>query len=140
MIKVLKPLLAVGNAFVRWALRSRFHWTLSHNVVLLEITGRKSGNKYLVPVNYRLSTNGITIMTYRRRQWWRNLRGADTLPVYFKGKKRLTAVELVLDDLEAIASGLVDRGWVRKSVAPARAEETVLIRLNFTDDEEKPVG
>ena len=133
MIKLLKPFLAIGNAFVKRLMRGRIHWLLSRNVVLLEVTGRKSGRVYLVPVNYRTSQDGISVMTYRRRQWWRNLQGGDLLPVYFKGRRRLTKPEVVTDDLDAIAQGLVERGWVRKSVAPTSAEQSVLIQLVFID-------
>lgn len=133
MIKLLKPFLAIGNAIVKRILQGRLHWLLSRNVVLLEVTGRKSGHVYLVPVNYRTSQDGISVMTYRRRQWWRNLRDESVLPVYFKGQRRMTKPEVVTDDFDAIAQGLVERGWVRKSVAPTSAEHSVLIRLVFVD-------
>lgn len=138
MSKLLKPFLAIGNAIVKWLLRSRFHRLLSGKVVLLEITGRKSGRKYLVPVNYRAAQDGISVMTYRRRQWWRNLRQADALPVYLKGRKLIMTPEVVLDDPGAIAQGLIDRGWVRKSIAPAAAGEAVLVRLRLSGKDKSP--
>lgn len=140
MIKLLKPFLAIGNTCVKRVLRSRFHWLLSSNVLLLEVTGRKSGRVYLVPVNYRASQGGISVMTYRHRRWWRNLRNEDALPVYFKGQRRFMKPEVVTDDLDAIADGLVERGWVRKSVAPAKAEDSVLVRLRFVQILSPQVG
>lgn len=126
---LLKPILLPGNALVRWLLRSRLHWLLSGQVVLLEVRGRRSGRVYLVPVNYRPTEYGIAVMTYRGRKWWRNLRGVDRMFIYLRGKRVEVRPELVLDDLDAIAQGLVERGWVRKAVANAKAEESVLIRL-----------
>lgn len=128
---VLKPFLAFGNAFVRGVLQTRFHWLLSRNVVLLKVTGRKSGRIYLVPVNYRTANGGISVMTYRRRQWWRNIEDGSELPVFFKGKLTIAAVEVVTDDLNAVAAGLLDRGWARRSMIRARAKDSVLIRLRF---------
>lgn len=128
---LLKPILSIGNRFVRWTLRSRFHWLLSRNVVLLEIRGRKSGKLYLVPVNYREFDGGISVMTYRHRNWWRNLKDGDEIAIWLRGDHISVMVELVPNDLDAIAAGLLDRGWVRKAVASAKAEEAILIRLHL---------
>ncbi len=136
MIKLLQPFLTVANIFVKILLRSRLHWLLSGNVVLLVVVGRKSGKAYLVPVNYRRSDGGISVMTYRRRQWWRNIETGSQLPVYFRGKLVPTRVEVVTDDEEAIARGLIERGWMRKSIAPAKAHECVLLRLKFGPSDE----
>ncbi len=78
-------------------------------------------------------------MTYRRRQWWRNIRPGAELPVYLEGKRTITTPEVITEDLEAIGAGLVDRGWVRKSVAPARAGDSVLIRLHLPESAVAPI-
>jgi deazaflavin-dependent oxidoreductase (nitroreductase family) len=129
---LLKPILAVGNFFVRRLLRSRLHWLLSHEVVMLEITGRKSGRLYLVPVNYRSFDGGVAAMTYRRRKWWLNLRGVDEIHIWLRGRRVAARVELVTDDYEAISRGLVERNWVRKAVANTNAKESLLIRLHVS--------
>ena len=133
MTVLLKPILAIGNFFVRRIMRGRFHWLLSRNVVLLEIRGRKSGRLYLVPVNYREFDGGVSVMTYRWRKWWRNLRDGDEIAIWLRGKRLSVRVEMVTDDHEAIAAALLDRGWVRKSIANAKAEEAVLMRLRRVD-------
>ena len=129
LMLLLRPFLRVGNAFVRRILRSPLHWLLSGQVVMLEITGRKTGRLYLVPVNYRDFDGGVTVLTYRGRKWWRNLRGVESVPIYLRGRRVQARVEMVLDDLPAISHALTERGWVRKTVADAQAQETVLIRL-----------
>ncbi len=138
MTKLLKPFLAIGNAFARRLLQSRFHWLLSGKVVLLHVTGRKSGRLYLlylVPVNYRQTENGISVMTYRARQWWPNIRDADELPIVLRGNLILAVSEVVTDDLDVIAAGLLDRGWARRSMVRATAKDSVLIRLRVAEGE-----
>ncbi len=130
---LLRPFLAINNAFVRRLLQSPFHRLLSGNVVLLSVIGRKSGRTYLVPVNYKLMPGGISVLTYRRRLWWRNLWGVDEVKARFRGSWVMMSPELVADDLEAIGQGLVERGWVRRSMFRAKAKESVLIRLRFKD-------
>ncbi len=131
MNRLLKPFLAIGNEVVRRVLKSRFHWMLSGNVVLLEITGRRSGRKYLVPVNYKPAKDGITVMTYRRRLWWRNLLDGGEFPIYFRGRQVTAVPEVETDDLDVIRNGLIERGWIRQSAFRAKAMESVLIRLQF---------
>lgn len=38
------------NVIVRALLRSPLHWAMSHNTMLLALTGRKTGRVYRVPV------------------------------------------------------------------------------------------
>ncbi|MDA0677504.1 MAG: nitroreductase/quinone reductase family protein [Chloroflexi bacterium] len=123
MRKQFKLFQVVGNACVKRVLRTRFHWLLSRNVVLLEIKGRKSGRTLLVPVNYRQHGDAISVMTYRGRKWWLNLRDVTELPVYLKGERVLAVPEIITDDHEAIAAALVDRGWIRKSLAPPHRKQ-----------------
>ena len=131
MYKLIMPILNIGNAITRRLLRSRLHWLLSHSVVMLEIVGRRSGKTYLVPVNYKPFDGGVSVMTYRRRHWWLNLKDVDQLQLWFKGTKVAVRPELVTEDLDAIQQGLTERGWARKAVVPARAKESVLIRLHW---------
>ncbi len=133
MLKLIKPFQTVGNAFVKRVLRTRFHWILSRNVVLLEITGRKSGRTYFVPVNYRQSGDTVSVMTYRGRKWWLNLRGVNELPIYLKGERVLAIPEVITEDHDAIAAALIDRGWIRKSIARSAAADAVLIKLRLSN-------
>ncbi len=136
MIKLLKPFLAIANALVTHLLRSRLHWLLSGNVVLLEVTGRRSGRVFFVPVNYSLITGGISVMGYRSRQWWRNIETGHQLPVYLRGQRTITNPEVITDDLEAMVAALVGRGWMRKTAARASARDSVLIQLRFPETNE----
>lgn len=41
-----------GNDFMAWVLRSPFHGMLSNGMMLITITGRKTGKTYTTPVGY----------------------------------------------------------------------------------------
>ncbi len=40
------------NKMMMWMLRSPFHGIVSKNIMLITVTGRKSGKKYTLPVSY----------------------------------------------------------------------------------------
>ena len=41
-----------GNDFMAWVLRSPFHGMLSNGMMLITVTGRKTGKAYTTPVGY----------------------------------------------------------------------------------------
>jgi hypothetical protein len=41
-----------GNDFMAWVLRSPFHGMLSGGMLLVTVTGRKTGKAYTLPVEY----------------------------------------------------------------------------------------
>jgi hypothetical protein len=41
-----------GNDFMAWVLHSPFYGLLSNGMMLITITGRKTGTKYTTPVGY----------------------------------------------------------------------------------------
>ena len=41
------------NPAICAVLRSRFHWLLSRGLMLVTVTGRKSGRQYTIPVGYQ---------------------------------------------------------------------------------------
>ncbi len=96
---------------------------------MLEVTGRRSGKLYLTPVSYVTAPGGILVMTYRHRQWWRNIEDGGELPIYLRGQRMVAMPQVVVDDLDAIGVALEHRSLMRKFVAPAKPEETVMIRL-----------
>ena len=52
------------------------HWTQSRFLILLTITGRKSGKTYTIPVGYqRYDDKLVTLVSKaKRKNWWRNFR------------------------------------------------------------------
>src|SRR4030042_5724542 len=74
------------NPIMVWLLRSPLHGMLSGNMMVLNYTGRKSGKAYHLPVSYiRLGEILLTI-SYKRRTWWRNLRGGAPVTIRLQGK------------------------------------------------------
>jgi deazaflavin-dependent oxidoreductase (nitroreductase family) len=63
-----------GNDFMIWLLRSPLHGMLSNSMMLITIAGRKTGQKYTLPVNYYRENGSFWVLTSRDRTWWRNVR------------------------------------------------------------------
>jgi hypothetical protein len=58
------------------------HHVVSHGFVAVTLTGRRSGRRITLPVNYRQRGDTVTInvMMPGNKVWWRNLQG-DGAPV-----------------------------------------------------------
>ena len=63
-----------GNDFMSWVLRSPLHGMLSNGMMLITVTGRKTGKKYTTPVEYFREDGNLWVMTSRDRTWWKNLK------------------------------------------------------------------
>jgi deazaflavin-dependent oxidoreductase (nitroreductase family) len=81
-----KRLNSIGNPFVSWLLRSPAHGLLSRNVMLVSVTGRKSGKTYTTPVEYKRTGNKVAVVSRAGRTWWRNLEGGAPVRVFLRGK------------------------------------------------------
>jgi len=79
---------------------------MSKTVMLITITGRKSGRQYNIPVSYIRDGDTITAETSRDRIWWRNLRGGAHVSLLVRGRvlKGIAATEET--DLRVIAIAL----------------------------------
>lgn len=66
-----------GNDFMAWVLRSPLHGMLSNGMMLITITGRKTGKTYTTPVGYYVEGETLWVITSRERKWWRNLQGGQ---------------------------------------------------------------
>lgn len=75
----------------------------SKTLMMLEFTGRRSGQSYSFPVGFM--QNGQTLFCYSPFSWWRNLRGGAPVTVVLRGHK-LTGVADVCTDTDQIAVGL----------------------------------
>jgi deazaflavin-dependent oxidoreductase (nitroreductase family) len=73
------------NAVMIWLLRSRLHGLLDRGILLVTVTGRKSGKTYTTPVNYLRDGDTLWVTSTRGRTWWRNLKGGAPLGVYLTG-------------------------------------------------------
>src|SRR3954454_565649 len=85
------------NPLVRALLRSPLHRLLSRRLVLLRITGRRSGRIFELPVGYVRDDAGIlvTVGAPERKQWWHNIDGPTPLTLVLRGRTWSGVAELV---------------------------------------------
>ena len=75
-----------GNDFMSWVLRSPLHGILSNGMMLITVTGCKTGNKYTLPVGYYRENGDLWVITSRNRTWWKNLRGGADVSLLLQRK------------------------------------------------------
>jgi hypothetical protein len=69
------------------------------------VTGRKSGKKYTLPVNYVREGEALWVTSQRERTWWRNLLGSAPLEVVLQGKTLPARGEALVEE-GAVVEGL----------------------------------
>ena len=85
-----------GNDFMTWMLRSPFHGILN-GMMLITVTGRKTGRQYTTPVGYYEQDGYLWILSNRDRTWWRNLQGGATVELFLKRKPAHAQAEVELE-------------------------------------------
>ena len=87
-----------GNGFISTVLRSPFHRLLSGGMMLITVTGRKTGKKYTTPVGYFYEGDVLWVITSRDRTWWRNTKLGADVSLLLRGKEVHGFAESVLDE------------------------------------------
>ena len=87
-----------GNDFMAWVLRSPFHGMLSNGMMLITITGRKTGRKFTTPVGYYREGDYLWVITSRDRTWWKNLQGGAEVGLLLKRKPVTAFADTDLDE------------------------------------------
>ena len=106
-----------ANDFVRLALESPFHIFMG-NMMLITVTGRRTGRRITTPVNYVREGDTLWIISRRSRRWWRNIEASPAVQLRLHGKEVPATAELVLDE-KSVASGV--GVYVRNLPMAARA-------------------
>ena len=75
-----------GNTFMSWILRSPIHGMLSDGMMLITITGCKTGKQYTTPVGYYRVNGELWVLTSRNRTWWKNLKGGADVSLLLRRK------------------------------------------------------
>lgn len=88
------------NPLMIWLLRSSFHKMISGSILLLTVTGRKSGRTITTPVNYIRDGRTLWVASDRERVWWRNLTGGAPLTVLLARKTKPARGEVILHEKE----------------------------------------
>ena len=87
-----------GNDFMAWVLRSPFHGMLSNGMMIITVTGRKTGKTYTTPVGYYEEGGYLWIVTNRERTWWKNLQGGAKVGLLLKRKSVQGTADTELDE------------------------------------------
>lgn len=99
-------LMKVVNPIVRWRLGRRVKGEMSRKLMVLHVTGRKSGRRYRIPVSRQMV--GGRLCTFTDGSWRHNLRGGAALQVTIDAKTKPARVELE-EDPGRIARVFLDR-------------------------------
>jgi hypothetical protein len=120
------------NPIMRSVLRSPLHPAVDKTVILLHITGRRTGRRYAIPVGRRNVDGQLAAFTHA--PWRLNLRGGADIDVTHDGRREAMRAELVEDPASVAAvfdDQLRELGWRKASRlglkvhvdrAPTRAE------------------
>lgn len=87
-----------GNDFMSWVLRSPLHGMLSNGMMLITITGRKTGKRYTTPVGYYEEGGFLWVITSRDRTWWKNFQGGANVDLLLKRRPVKGFAEVELDE------------------------------------------
>ncbi|MBQ1074633.1 nitroreductase family deazaflavin-dependent oxidoreductase [Micromonospora sp. C31] len=116
----------VVNRVMRWLLSSpRRAARVGRHLLLLHVTGRKSGRALQVPVAYRSAGDGRLLVLTNSR-WRVNLRDRPQVEITLRGTRRAAVAELV-EDPERVAR--VYRDLIRQA-GYAKAGRRMGIRIN----------
>jgi deazaflavin-dependent oxidoreductase (nitroreductase family) len=87
-----------GNDFMSWVLRSPLHGMLSNGMMLITITGRKTGKRYTTPVGYYEEGGFLWVITSRDRTWWKNFQDGANVDLLLKRRPVKGFAEVELDE------------------------------------------
>ncbi len=76
------------NPAIAWLLRSPLHPLLGWGLMLVTVTGRRSGRVYTIPVGYQPDGYApvVPVSKPSRKQWWRNYRDRRPIGVWLRGR------------------------------------------------------
>lgn len=121
----------VFNPLVVAILRSPAHRLLSGALLLLTVTGRRSGRNFTFPVMYAPDGDDLLVFVgmHEEKQWWRNLRGGAEVTVRVRGQEESRDAELLTGDRTALAEPLA--AYLRRfpKAEGAVKDQVVMVRL-----------
>ena len=92
------------NPMMIWLLKSPLHGMISKGVMLVSVTGCKSGRTISTPTNYLRDGNVLWVISWRDRKWWRNLRGKGKVRVLLAGKSVEGCGQVIEEEKEVAQS------------------------------------
>jgi deazaflavin-dependent oxidoreductase (nitroreductase family) len=113
----------IANFFIKGIVQSPLHGLLGPSFAVVAVAGTRTGKVYKTPINISQNDGGYTVVSYRSRTWWRNLRGGKAAQLTTSGKT-FPVVGHVIDSPADVAAGLAD--YFRRHPAYARYFEVRL--------------
>lgn len=101
-----KRLFRIINPVVKAILASPVHGLMSHNTLVIQFLGRKSGRLLSTPVSYVDADGEIRCFTSKAFPWWRNLVAGETVTLLLRGQWRTALPEVVIEDRDLKARAL----------------------------------
>lgn len=101
----------LGETGMRALLASPWHRRHSHNTLVLEVVGRRSGRRYRLPVSYVEDQGDLLVFVDEadRKLWWRNLRGGAPVRVLLLGRWQARQAEVAWEDYPAVLADALAR-------------------------------
>lgn len=98
-----------GNQLVAALLRSPLHGLVSGRLLLITVTGRRTGAEHTLPVGYREDDGRLTIPVLwpERKLWWRNLRDGAPVRLRLRGEDRAGRAQALTDDQKGVTVEVV---------------------------------
>ena len=99
-------IMSMLNPVIGAVLRSPLHRLVSPGLLLLTVTGRRTGRRYSIPVGYQRDGDDLVVMVSeaRSKQWWRNYEEPAPIEMRLRGEQRSGVAErseAVCSELEA---------------------------------------
>ncbi|MCA1781430.1 MAG: nitroreductase/quinone reductase family protein [Dermatophilaceae bacterium] len=116
---VINPMLTAALSSRRWSKR------VGERLLLLHVTGRKTGREFTIPVGHRPAPDGGRVVL-TGAPWRVNLRGREEVEVTYRGERRPARAQLV-EDPAAVAQ--VYRELIEE-IGPDKAGRQMGIRIN----------
>jgi deazaflavin-dependent oxidoreductase (nitroreductase family) len=129
------------NPVVAWLLRSPLHALLDAGLLLITVTGRRSGRRYTIPVGYQRDGDTLRVLVSkaRRKQWWRNYRDPRPIEVLLRGDVRHGEARVVPPGSRAFRD-VVDRTLQRLPSLGRQFGIAYDRRRGLTDDQWRTVA
>lgn len=90
--------ISVVNPLLTLLLRSPLHGLVSDHLMLLTVTGRRSGTEYTFPVGYERDDGTVYVISHSTN-WWKNLRdGGQEVDMIISGEHRTGHATVEEDD------------------------------------------
>jgi len=95
----------IANAFMKGIICSPLHPLLGDSFAVIAVTGRKTGRRISTPINVTRQADGFSVVSYRTRNWWRNLLGGRAGELRVAGET-IAVTARIIDQPAEVRDGL----------------------------------